>query len=209
MTALPLKKTLQRVAGGVIVTSFVVLLTLIFSFLGTIICAALAGMMLGAVRLPRWQVAAASLLFPSVIFGVLRTTGADLPLQKVFMLSGMCLGTFWLIYLIVSIMIAYEAKTEAPARNVAKRSVSAARPNGHLSLEALQGKWRPEPGLIGRIECRKVLEIQKESLLLRMPGPTGELRFQARVALLAGNTLPVLAIAPESEPPATDTLVSI
>src|SRR5215472_1145713 len=115
MNALPLKKTLQRIAGGIIITFFVVLLTLIFSFLGTIICAALAGMMLGAAKLPRWQVAAASLLFPSVIFGVLRTTGADLPLQKILMLSGMCLGTFWLIYLVVSMMISYERKAGVAA----------------------------------------------------------------------------------------------
>src|SRR6516165_8752720 len=192
MNALPLKKTLQRVAGGVVITFFVVLLTLIFSFLGTIICAALAGMMLGAARLSRWLVAAASLLFPSVIFCVLRATGADLPLQKVLMLSGMCLATFWLIYLVVSMMIFYERKAGALAGNETKRPASAPRRNGHLSLEALQGKWRPEPSLIPRVESRRVLEIQKESLLLRMPGPTGELRFQARVTLTIGNTLPVL-----------------
>lgn len=205
MNALPLKKTLQRVAGGIVITFFVVLLTLIFSFLGTIICAALAGMMLGAARLSRWLVTAASLLFPSVIFCVLRTTGADLPLQKILMLSGMCLATFWLIYLVVSMMIFYERKAGAAAGNAAKRPV---RRNGHLSLEALQGKWRPEPSLIPRVESRRVLEIQKESLLLRMPGPTGELRLQARVTLTTGNTLPVVVI--ESQPECSaDTQVSI
>ena len=208
MNALPLKKTLQRVAGGVIITFFVVLLTLIFSFLGTIICAALAGMMLGAAKLPRWQVGAASLLFPSVIFCVLRTTGADLPLQKVLLLSGMCLGTFWLIYLVVSMMIFYERKAGATAGHGVKRTVPAARGNGLLSLEALQGKWRLEPSLIARVESRKVLEIQKENLLLRMPGPTGELRFKARVTLTTGNTLPVLSIEPRPESSA-DTQVSI
>jgi len=208
MNALPLKKALQRVACGVVITFFVVLLTLIFSFLGTIICAALAGMMLGAAKPARWLVGLASLLFPSVIFGVLRTTGADLPWQKVLLLAGMCLGTFWLIYLVVSMMIFYEGKAGAAGGHGAKRSASALRRNGRLSLEALQGKWRLEPSLIARVESRKVLEIQKENLLLRMHGPTGELRFHARVTLTTGNTLPVLAI--ESQPEScADTHVSI
>jgi hypothetical protein len=117
----------------------------------------------------------------------------------------MCLATFWLIYVVVSMMIFYERKAAGPG---AKRSVAAVRRNGHLSLEALQGKWRLEPSLIPRVESRKVLEIQKESLLLRMPGPTGELRFQARVKLSTGNTLPVLAIEPQPESCA-DSQVSI
>jgi hypothetical protein len=41
-----------------------------------------------------------------------------------------------------------------------------------------------------------------------MPGPTGEIRFQARVTLTTGNTIPVLAIEPRPES-AADTQVSI
>jgi hypothetical protein len=105
-------------------------------------------------------------------------------------------------------MIFYERKAGAAAGRGTKRPVSAPGRSGHLSLEFLQGKWRLEPGLIARPESRKVLEIQKENLLLRMPGPTGELRFQARVTLTHGNTLPVLAIEPQSGASA-DTQVSI
>jgi hypothetical protein len=209
MNVLPLKKALQRVVGGAVITFFVVLLTLVFSFLGTIICAALAGMMLGAARLSRWQVGAASLLFPSVIFGVLRTSGADLPLEKVLMLSGMCLATFWLTYLIVSIMISYERKTGGSAGKAASGVASSMRHNAHLSLDVLQGKWRLEPGLTARADRRKILEIHKETLSLRLPGPAGERRYQARLKLMTGNTLPVLALSSEQEHRAADTHFSI
>src|ERR1035438_8644004 len=54
MNSMPLKSAVQNVGLCSVLVFFVVLLTLVFSFLGTIICAALAGMMMGATRPSRW-----------------------------------------------------------------------------------------------------------------------------------------------------------
>lgn len=210
MSALPFKKTLQYVAGGVVLTFFVVLLTLIFSFLGTIICAALAGMMLGAAKLERWKVVAISLVFPTVIFGVLRTQGADLPERQVLMLSGLCLSTFWLIFAVVALLIHFEGKSRVASANGSKRpmAAAAANGNGHLSLQALEGKWLLDPGRFSPPSRRKVLEIRREHLSLRIPKTTGEVRYEATVRLSDGHALPVLMVG-EEQATAAATLVSI
>jgi hypothetical protein len=210
MSALPVKKTLQYVAGGVVLAFFVALLTLIFSFLGTIICAALAGMMLGAAKLERWKVVAISLVFPTVIFGVLRTQGADLPERQVLMLSGLCLSTFWLIFTIVALLINFESKSRGSSTNRSQRPAVAATANGngHLSLQALEGKWLLDSGRFSAPGRRKILEIRREHLSLRIPKTTGEVQYEATVKLSNGQALPVLTLDAEQNA-AADTLVSI
>lgn len=212
MSALPVKKALQYAIGGVVLAFFVVLLTLIFSFLGTIICAALAGMMLGAAKLQKWKVVALSLVFPSVIFGVLRTQGADLPQGKVLMLSGLCLSTFWVIFAVVALLINFERKSQASAKAATriKRQVTpgAANGNGHLSLKALEGKWLLDAGRFSGPGRRKILEIRREHLSLRIPKTTGDVQYEATVRLSNGHAPPVVTIGEEQES-AADTMVSI
>ena len=48
MSSVPIKAALKHAAAWGIVVGFVSLLTIIFSFLGTLFCAALGGMMMGA-----------------------------------------------------------------------------------------------------------------------------------------------------------------
>jgi hypothetical protein len=210
MSALPFKKTIQYVAGGAMLAFFVVLLTLIFSFLGTIICAALAGMMLGAAKLHRWKVVAISLVFPTVIFVVLRAQGADLPERQVLMLSGLCLGTFWLIHAVVAMLIHFERKphpSAAKGPRTRHQVPGVATGNGHFSLQALQGKWLLESSRFSAPGRRKVLEIREEHLSLRIPKTTGEVLFEATVRLNVDHILPVLTITAETD--AADTLISI
>lgn len=87
-----------HLAGWCIVISFVILLTLIFNFLGTIICAALAGMMMGSARLPRRHCLLASLIFPAVVSLVLRLWRAELAPSQIVALSILCFGVFWAIW---------------------------------------------------------------------------------------------------------------
>ena len=58
-------------AWGAIVCS-VVLLSFLFTFLGTITCAVLIGMMMGAFKGAKWFSVSVSLVFPGVIFGMAR-----------------------------------------------------------------------------------------------------------------------------------------
>src|SRR5215468_10192891 len=110
MNATPLQTALRFLAAWATVVLFAVLLTLVFSFLGAIFCAALAGMMFGSVRLPLWQACTFSLTFPAVLVSILRTGGAELLAGQVAVLSLVCLGTFWLTYGLVRVVIWYERK---------------------------------------------------------------------------------------------------
>src|SRR6266853_6679234 len=112
MNALAIKTAVRHIAGLATVIFFVVLLTVIFSFLGAFFCAALGGMMLGSVKLPRWQLGALSLAFPGVLFTVLRAGGTELLTKQILLLSVLCLGTFWLTYLVVRAVIWYERKDQ-------------------------------------------------------------------------------------------------
>ena len=60
-------------AWGAIVVG-VILLSVIFTFLGTLTCAVLVGMMMGAVKGARWFSVLVSFIFPAVILGMVRTT---------------------------------------------------------------------------------------------------------------------------------------
>jgi hypothetical protein len=85
-------------AWGAIVLC-VILLSLLFTFLGTITCAVLAGMMMGAFKGAKWFSVSVSLVFPGVIFGMARGAKVELTPPQVSMLAALCFGTFWVTYL--------------------------------------------------------------------------------------------------------------
>ena len=83
--AVPLKTAAQYAGGLAIATFFVVLLSFVFSFLGTLFCAALAGLMLGALRTHKWQSILISLLFPLVIFTLLKGMKTELQERQILL----------------------------------------------------------------------------------------------------------------------------
>lgn len=164
---------------------FVVLLTTIFSFLGTIICAVLAGMMLGAAKHQRWQAVPVAVVFPTVIFTMLRSTRAELLGRQVMVLSLLCFGAFWLTYLVTSLLLLFEAKNSLtqPARGPTPTQfkppaslpvVPGSRPPGGLlaraplSVADLQGQWH-QPVATGNGHSReRRLEISGDLLKLSL-----------------------------------------
>src|SRR5437763_1583738 len=92
------KAALGYLVGWISIIAFVVLLSLIFSFVGTIICAGAAGMMMGATRMPRLASAAVSLIFPGVVIGVLRLSGAELEDRQILFLGVLCFVLYWSLY---------------------------------------------------------------------------------------------------------------
>ena len=208
--------------SGTSAAFFVALLTLIFSFLGAILCAVLAGMMVGAARLPAWHTAVISLISPGVLFAMLRTSKADMSDAQVAILTAVCFSSFWLIYLMASALLRYEHKATKPAssspmarangraehRRPEKRinvpGVLNGAPNGALTLEALQGQWRCR----GPERQEKVLSIQREQLELIVANGQGRVSFATRAEIrLDGHTsLQTLWLSSSQDP---DTLVSI
>ena len=75
-------------------------LSVIFNILGTITCAVLAGMMMGAFKGAKWLSALVSMVFPGVFFGLVRTARVELTQQQVILLGALCFGTFWATYLV-------------------------------------------------------------------------------------------------------------
>ena len=93
----------------------VVLLSCLFTFLGTITCAVLIGMMMGAFKGARWFSVAVSLVFPGVIFGMVRGARVELTQQQVILLAAVCFGIFWVTYLVSAVVFFCEQKGKKPS----------------------------------------------------------------------------------------------
>lgn len=157
--------------GGV--TFFAVLLTMVFSFLGTVICSVLAGMMMGATKPSRWLSIPISLLFPAILAGVLHFTKAELLPRQIVLISLLCFGSFWGLYAGAAWVMACESKqppadqaTLASTQKVAPDAKgSSAPPQRLVSLIELQGKWLCEDQLNGNPR-KRLLEIKENKLSL-------------------------------------------
>jgi hypothetical protein len=194
MRAKPIITVVQYLGGAIMLSFFVALLTFIFSFLGTIFCAALAGMMLGALKKLRWHALAISLLFPLVAFALLRGMRAELPGRQLMFVSVICFATFWLTYVMGATLLSLERRS--PAAGVTPQghtgssestgqttlAVAAAEsvPMNLLNLDVLQGTWSCAAAAASGRRGEKTLEIEEEKLVLRITDASGRLRFFGR-----------------------------
>ena len=205
MNAKTLRTVSSYIAGWCALVSFVLLLTFIFSFLGTIFCAVLAGMMLGAMKPHRWYSVPISLLFPVSISLVLRAMKADLPERQINLLSLLCLGAFWLAFFLAAALVSAEQKARttpgprpgppspaappqerqpageraAPMRwMAAPREAVCARRAG-LTLERLQGTWRRKAATGNGEAHEDVLEIKGRDLVLKEVDGAGRVHWAA------------------------------
>ena len=228
MKAWALKTLLRYAVGWSTVVLFAVLLTFIFSFLGAFFCAALAGMMLGSFKVPRWQIAAVSGIFPAVLFALLRGGGAELRGSQVVVLSVLCFGTFWLTYFVVRAVVWYErkgqpnghsAKTASgtgptktfppPTQVNGSAGVANPLPSGELNLAALQGKWSCNWAPPDLLREHKLLQIEQERLSLVIRDAGGKVKFHGsgEVKLQPATGGSLVSVSSLWEP--DDTLVCI
>jgi hypothetical protein len=228
MRAVPLKATAQYVGGLAITAFFVLLLSFTFSFLGTLFCAALAGMMLGALRTHKWHAIPVSLLFPLVIFFLLKGIRTELEGRQVALVSLACFAIFWLIYALAATLFRFERKgpgsagcpdairpvpaslpaAERAAHPATLGPVVAPKRNGCLSLEMLQGNWAGEANGDPQFRSRRI-SIQRDWLTLFGVDAGGQAKVlaQAEVSLCSSpQRFQLWKPAAESE---SDTLVSI
>ncbi len=214
MRAKPIKTAVQYLGGACILSFFVALLTFIFSFLGTIFCAALAGMMLGAVKKVRWHALGISLLLPLVAFALLRGMRAELPGGQLLAVSLICFATFWLTYVMGAALLSMERRSPAaaitprrsasePADQTAKAVASAESGTmTSLNFELLQGRWSCGVPAANGDSGEKTIEIDQGRLVLRITDASGRLRFLAcgdvRLDRVASRQLVTIAL-PGSE----------
>jgi len=185
------KNAAQYVAIGGVLLFFIVLLTMVFSFLGTIICAALAGMMMGATKPSRWLSVASSLVFPAVIGTVLEISKSELTGRQIGLVSFLCFGAFWLTYCMAAWVMVFErhqkasgAPTPGPApaltrANIASDTMPAAAAPvlteavAGLQWAELQGEWACERCGADGQPRRWVIEIKGGKLVLRSLDSSG------------------------------------
>jgi hypothetical protein len=229
MRAVPFKAAAQYVGGLVIAAFFVVLLSFTFSFLGTIFCAALAGMMLGALRTHKWQSVPVSLLFPLVIFILLRGMKTELSERQVLLVSLACFSIFWLTYGVGAALFFFERKGPSSTGHPAQaQSVCAARPegesvtervsaggaevpkhNGWLSLDMLQGTWAPDASAPAQVRNWR-MSIQQEELTLSEAQGGGQVKILAiaQLKLCATDARPTLLVSKPDAEASPDSSVS-
>jgi hypothetical protein len=198
-------------AWGAIVL-FVVLLSLLFTFLGTITCAVLAGMMMGAFKGAKWFSVSVSLVFPGVIFGMARGAKVELTPQQIALLAVLCFGTFWVTYLVSAFVFFCEQKGKKPSKLPAPAPLQetlarggqvcatdcdpVAKPLGsrvparESCLEQLQGNWVCEASSAGEPLCKKVIQIKEAKLELKTIDDSG------RITLLASGDVTLQSSRP-------------
>lgn len=191
------------IGRGVVLIGVVILLTLLFNFLGTITCAALAGMMFGVGKQRRWQWSFVSLVFPAVIGSFLYFGESNMPLQQGILLSGICFGAFWVTFLLTIAAPYFERQYSSPPagqavtskalesrRSSAQLNEKATKPpapasaeaksSGQPKLDELWGMWSRDLTAGEPTRYRKVIEVTQSQLTLRILALDGEARFVCR-----------------------------
>jgi hypothetical protein len=198
------RNSLSGVGGfigrGIVLIGVVTLLTLLFSFLGTITCAALAGLMFGMSKKKSWRWSFVSLVFPAVIGAFFYFGKTNMPPQQSILLSLICFGAYWVTFLLTAAAPYLEQNSasspvERTALTATSQSKSLAVPHSESritspatvsekarisklpNLEELQGMWSREATAGERSQCRKTIEVTRNQLTLRILGPDGDVRF--------------------------------
>ena len=164
-----------------------VLLTLLFSFLGTLSATVVAGVMMGSARRWQWQAIPVSLVFPAVILGLSYYSKIELPPEKVYLIALVCGVAFWGVYgLIFCLPFLEQKETPPPTTPAGSKGQKGATPGNEteglrgFSLAALQGSsWSCEKKADGSGQ-RKTLQIEDGKFVLSVSGPGGRLRVVAR-----------------------------
>jgi hypothetical protein len=205
-----------------IMVFFVGLLCLIFSFLGAIFCAGLAGMMLGATRHSKWLPLPLAAVFPGVLWLVLHLSKAELPDHQVELLMVVSFATFWFTYAIALALVVFERKGRRadgalpqvqPAIGKKLGLGTASHPSraawaqepapatatasvGGLTLRELQGKWWHQVTALHAPEQNECLEIEDNQVTLSAFDPDGKVRrsLQGKLRVESSASYPAVAM---------------
>ena len=174
----------------------VTLVTLLFSFLGTILAAALVGMMIGCTRRWRWRFALVSLVFPASLLASMHFARGAVSLRDSLPLAAVCFAVFWGTCLIARGLVCLEARAPQSTRvaaavdpgseltAVGQAGARAVKLSGKAAMEPslaeLQGTWLREGFTPDGRPCKKVIQVVRQELALSMVDRTGKVRVLAR-----------------------------
>lgn len=185
----------KQVGVGLTLVISVALVTFVFSFLGTILAAALVGMMVGFARQWRWQFVLISLAFPAALIASMQFSRSAVSLRETLSLSSVGFGTFW-VTCILTRGLAWLERQSAPASpseaaNPSPAPTTNRRPEAiaaeatpavarDAALTELQGTWLCESTAPDGKPCKKVIEVNQQELALRLVDRAGKVRVLAR-----------------------------
>jgi len=209
MSFQPAKTALKYVSAWSLVAGFTALLTIIFNFLGTLFCAALGGMMMGATK-ASWKLSVPfSVLCPGVLLAVMRAQMTEIPNRQIVILLIICLAAFWTIYAVSAALMAQEQKNApvttgqaGPSRNGELRAARSTAEVGLVNdavgrngaaevvttargdvVDQFDGQWCCDESAAQRLAPKRVLDIKKGALLLSTLDSGGQLCACARARL--------------------------
>lgn len=181
-----LKNAFRQIGVLGALTGVTVLLTVLFSFLGTLSAAVVTGMMMGSARRWQWPALPISLVFPAVILGLSYYSKIALPPEKVYRIALVSGVAFWGVYGMMFCLHFLEQKEAAPSATPAGSVGSKGGTPGTetdtgrgLSLASLCGSWNCEKAADGSGH-QKTLQIEDGKFVLSVNGPSGRWRVVAR-----------------------------
>jgi len=177
----------RQIGVGLVLVVFVTLVTFMFSFLGTILSAALIGMMVGFSKRWNWQWIPISLLFPVVLLASLHVSNSksELSWPESLRLASVSFGTFWATYLATRGVFLLEGGNGTPsAAQPAVRAEPARQPATaawhELDIAELQGAWTQEIVLPAGRTLRKVIQVDHHQLTMSLVGEDGQTQILAK-----------------------------
>ena len=179
-----------------VLTVSVTVLTLLFNLCGPLTVTVFIGMMAGASRRWQWQSIFLSLLCPIVVLALGKVTrlGLDGPQRLSF--AAVCLGAFWVTYLVTYLVMRME-RSSVPTPNARASNAASARPESaaspqpqgvltigeslnQLSLCHLQGTWHCETSLPDKVIREKVFAITDDKFSLSVVNAGGQAQLVAQ-----------------------------
>jgi hypothetical protein len=207
MNAAALKTAARYVGAWGAIVCAVVFASFLFTILGTITCAVVTGMMLGAFKGAKWFSASVSFVFPAVIFGLVRIAKVELTPERVLLLAGLCFGVFWVTYMVSAVVLFCEQgdgessklpeeEGHKPPGNGEPVTATAVRPAAEAVgatgqtreswLDQLQGNWVCEAVGADEPPRKKFIQIHDAKLELKSIDAQGQVTLLAT----ADMTLP-------------------
>jgi len=194
----PVKRAVKHLCLWLVLVGVVLLFTLLFNFFGTLTCAALTAMMLGAVRHRRWLSVPIAAVFPGVIFALMYFSKVELEGSKRIVVPALCFGLFWVTYGVTHLMMGSEAKYK-PSQTKPPTVTKQAEP---LRLDQLQGRWRYETADHDGQVKHCVIEITQGHLVLSEFDDRGRrrLRVESDIRLVESGLPRETVASKESKP---------
>lgn len=192
-----LLNALRQLGVLAVVGAVTVLLTLLFSFLGTLSMTVVMGVIMGSARRWRWQSLPVSVVFPAVILGLSHYSKIEVPQERVNLIALVCVIAFWGVFGMMFCMRFFEQKESVPSATPAGQVT----PNGStpgveddalraFSLAALRGSSWVSDKQADPSGQRKTLQIEGGKFELSVSAPGGRSRVVARGEVIVAQPRP-------------------